>query len=346
MQSAISNPSTPDLAAKLAFLRDPRAYPKPTGRVEAIETHLSWVFLTDDRVYKLKKPVRHECGDLTTLEGRRHNCLEELRLNRRLAAPVYIDALPLVSRPDGKLHIGGEGIAVDWLVVMKRLPETTTLQRRIAEERVTATDIERIAILLARFYRAAAPVPVDPGAYWARLCARIERETQALTRPTLGLPAARIRSAADRARSFASNNRSLIEGRAEQSRVIEAHGDLRPEHIFLLPAPTIIDCLEFSAELRRLDPAEELAYLALECAHLGAHWIGEVLFAVYARETGDRVPDALVGFYRCGRALLRARLAIAHLDDPAVLDPDKWRRQAAGYLELAFADAAALPAEG
>src|SRR3990170_2390421 len=120
-----------DLPAKIAFLGRAEAYPDETASVERIETHMSWVFLTDRRAYKLKKPVRTSYLDHQTVEARRHACAEELRLNRRLAADVYLDLVPLTITGDVPT-LGGTGEIVDWLVVMRRLPAERMLSNVIA----------------------------------------------------------------------------------------------------------------------------------------------------------------------------------------------------------------------
>jgi aminoglycoside phosphotransferase family enzyme len=218
---------------------------------------------------------------------------------------------------------------------MKRLPREATLQARLPGGLVSPQDIERIADRLASFYRAAVPAPTDPDQYYQRFVDRIDRESETLLDQRFGLPAAQIRVAASRARAFLDRHRDMLCARAQDGRIVEAHGDLRPEHIFLMPEPVIIDCLEFSRDLRLLDPAEELGYLAMECAHLGARWVRDTLFAAYRARSEDVAPAALIDFYWITRALLRARLAIAHFKDEVVRDPTKWRRQALGYLDLA-----------
>jgi aminoglycoside phosphotransferase family enzyme len=99
--------------------------------------------------------------------------------------------------------------------------------------------------------------------------------------------------------------------------------------------PKIIDCLEFRAELRRLDPADELAFLAMECARLGAPFIGQILFYRYRRRTGDCPPPVLILFYRAIGAMIRARIAILHLRESPVRDPEKWPKRASEYLTIA-----------
>lgn len=331
-----------DLDRKVAFLRQPGVYPERPRYVEATETHMSWVFITDQRVYKLKKPVRRDYLDFSTIEARRRNCLEELRLNRRLAPDVYLDALALVLRPDRSIALGGDGAPIDWLVVMRRLPDKASLQHLLRHGLVQPVQINQIAERLAAFYRSAEPAGAAPGRYRERFAASIELDRGTLESHGFDLPTGRVGIVAGILRRFVDRRGGMLEERAAGGRVVEAHGDLRPEHIFLTPAPVIIDCLEFNRDMRLLDPADELAYLAMECAHLGADWVEDALFAGYARHSGDAPAPALRLFYRCARALLRTRLAIAHLDDEVVADPEKWRRQALGYLDLATAGADAL----
>ncbi|MEA5098590.1 MAG: hypothetical protein VB032_08665, partial [Burkholderiaceae bacterium] len=104
------------LEARIAFLSTPSNYPERTLDVDAIETHMSWVFLTDRFAYKLKKPVAYDYLDFSTLEARRFYCEEEFRLNRRLAASVYLGVLPLTADAKGQLEFAGEGPVVDWLI--------------------------------------------------------------------------------------------------------------------------------------------------------------------------------------------------------------------------------------
>ena len=140
---------------------------------------------------------------------------------------------------------------------------------------------------------------------------------------------------ARRLEAFMCRRDWLLVRRAELGRVVEGHGDLRPEHVCLGPSPLVIDCLEFRADLRCLDPVDELAFLAMECERLGAAGIGRILFDRYRRRTGDDPSRALINFYKAVNALIRARIAILHLRETPVRDPAKWPRRAAEYLAIA-----------
>lgn len=333
----------PGIDAKLGFLRTPAAYrwcAGPVAQVAVIETHLSWVFLAGDQVLKLKKPVCHAGVDYAGLAARETSCREEARLNLRLAPHVYrgVIALQLGAAgfalvPDDESS-GTGSRTVDWLVWMRRLPSERMLDHAIVEARVTTSDIDALGLRLAEFYRTAPQVPVAPQEY----VARFQRE-QARNRDTL---LGHLGDAAGAARALdrldvalAGRAGALMGERAAQGRIVEGHGDLRPEHVGLLQPPVVIDCLEFDARLRQVDPVDEFAFLGLECEMAGAAWIGPRLLGAYATALRDTPAPVLLQLYTAYRALLRARLALAHLLDAAPRTPGRWAPLARRYVERA-----------
>jgi aminoglycoside phosphotransferase family enzyme len=324
-----------DIDLKVAFLASPKAYAERPKRVETIETHYSWVFLTDHYVYKLKKPLRGDDFDFSTPEARRRNAQAELRLNRRLALDVYLAVVPLTRERGCKLAIDGHGAAIDWLVRMVRLPVEHMLDRRLAERDWHHADIQMLAACLAKFYANARRVRAEPGPYLARFHAecRSSREVfRIYASPALEHIGKHIIRCIE---TFIARRNDLLLQRLEDRRIVEGHGDLRPEHICLVSTPRIIDCLEFRADLRALDPVDELAFLAMECERLGVRSIGPVLFNCYRQRTGDNPPAVLIAFYKAIGALVRARIALLHLREKPVRDPKKWPKRAAEYLEIA-----------
>jgi uncharacterized protein len=324
-----------DVSCKVAFLASPQAYAERPTRVETVETHFSWVFLTDRHVYKLKKPLRSDGVGFSTVEARQRNAEAEVRLNRRLAPEVYIGVVPLTLVGGCSLAIGGKGIAVDWLVKMVRLPAQRMLDRRLVRSDWQYADIHALAGCLAKFFATARRVPVQPIAYLDRF--RAECRASRCAFRCNGSPP--LQHAGDRVvrflEAFIERRNDLLLRRLAERRIVEGHGDLRPEHICLGSAPRIIDCLEFRLDLRCLDPAEELTFLAMECERLGVGNIGRVLFWHYCRRTGDCPPPVLISFYKAAGALIRARIAILHLQETPVRDPAKWPKRAAEYLEVA-----------
>lgn len=327
------------LEEKVAFLSSPEAYRGATRRVERIETHFSIVFVGDRRVYKLKKPLRGEGFDFSQPHLRRRNAEEEMRLNRVLAPEVYLGIVPLTREADRRLALGGRGAAVDWLVEMVRLPAERMFDRRLAEGNWRRGEIEALADRLARFFLKARHIEIAPPRYLDRFRAEARASAEAFEAwggPALSLIARALRR---RISAFLERRGEILETRVRERRPIDGHGDLRPEHILLASDSLIIDRLEFRADLRVLDPAEELSFLALECERRGASGVGRVLFNRYHARTKDRPPPVLIHFYKAMAALIRARLAICHLAGKTREEPQVWRARAAEYLALAREEA-------
>ena len=323
-------------AQAVSFLSRPDVYPDSTRDVSVIETHMSWVFLADAHVYKLKKAIRQDGLDFSTPELRRRNCLEEVRLNRRLAPGVYQGVVPLTREADGSMAVAGRGAPADWLVHMRRLPAARNLDAVLRAGRVTAEEsaIRGAARHLARFYAASVPERLSAGAHRERLAAGAGADLAALTEPRYGLPAGKVEALVGAQLAFLDRCATVFEARVRDGHIVEGHGDLRPEHIWLEGEPAIIDCVEFDRTLRVVDPADELAFLSLECERLGHPAVGCWFLEVYANATGDLPPAPLLRFYRVYRAVRRATIAARHLDDPSVADPGRFLTLARRYLEM------------
>lgn len=336
-------PQEPTLADKVAFLSLPEAYSHAARDFVRKETHMSWVFLAGDRVYKLKKPVRFPYLDFSTLARREAACRAEFSLNRRLAPDVYIGVVPLVAARHG-LSIGGEGRTVDWLVVMRRLDDRWALEQVVREGRLQTSQLDRLVTTLVRFYRRARPVLLSPGAQLAEWPRNLTLNRRVLLDPRFDLPSALIRRIDHALQRFVAERRHVLAARVCHQCIVDGHGDLRPEHIWLNHEIKIIDCLEFNARLRAVDPLDEIAFLTLECERLGAAWAGHYVRKGIERGLHEASPPGLFHFYRAYRATLRARLAIAHLFEAHPRTPEKWPRLARTYLSIAARDAAMLEA--
>lgn len=322
-----------DLDEKVRFLASPGALAGPEAAT-ARETHMSWVFVTHDLVFKLKKPVKFSYLDFASIEAREAACREELSLNQKLAPEIYLRLARLTREGDGALKIEGQGRTIDWLVVMRRLPNEQMLDARIMAGRLMPKEIEDLAAVLVDFYTQAPPARVTAEAYLGRLRAQLALDRSVLCEPRLPFDHARAASLLDRIEAWRAALGPVLRARVEQGRLVEGHGDLRPEHICLAERVRIIDRLEFNRELRLVDPFDELAYLGLECAMLGARWIAPVLIERAAMKLAPP-PEELMSFYAALRASLRARLSLAHLLDAEPRQPETWPPRAMGYLREA-----------
>jgi aminoglycoside phosphotransferase family enzyme len=323
------------LQDKVAALCDPASHPLPVSAVESIETHFSWVFLAGERAYKMKKPQPSGLPDLSTLERRRQHCREELRLNRRLAPKVYLDVVPLAADANGQLRVDGPGRPVEWLVAMRRLSPGPMLDQRLLRGEATEADMRRIAWQLAGFHRWQPCLRLDPAGHRLRLWQRVADCEAVLWRPEWRLPLRGVALLMAALRAWLASHAPLIDARALAGCVIEAHGDLRPEHVWLGDTLAIIDALSFSREWRQQDGADEAGFLALECERAGAPALGEALLRHYAEASGQAPPRELVHFYQALRACERAGHAIAHLGEARHQGDPRWRRRARQYLALA-----------
>ncbi len=309
------------LAAKLAFLRDPSSYPDQPARVEAIETHMAWVFLTDRFAYKLKKPVRYPYLDFSTLAAREFYCHEEVRLNQRLAPGVYLGVAAL-NLSNGRLVLNGEGEAVDWLVFMRRLPRARMLDRLLRQQTLEVRQLEHLAQRLADFYRNCVPERLSGETYRQRYRQAVLVNLRELERLRPFCRSYDVCRLGQLQLHFLERRAHWFDARAGEGRVVEGHGDLRPGHVcFEQSWPLIIDCLEFNRAFRVLDSADETAYLAMECAWLGYPEAGGRFLQFYDRYSGDELPPPLRYFYMVYRATLRGRLALARLRE---LPQDLW----------------------
>ena len=287
--------------------------------VELRETHCSWVFLTHDRAYKLKKPVRFGFIDQRSPAARRRGCEEEVRVNAVLAGDVVLGVRAVVPTSSGfALGDPSSPGAVDWVVEMRRFDEERTMASLIRRGRLPGGAVEAVAARIAAFH-AATETYDEPGhaaAVRAEVAQNIAELVAASETPTRTL--LRIRRFAE---DFVERHRGQLTARGRAGMVRDGHGDLRAEHVVLEDGRvTIVDRLEFDAALRRVDVADDLAFLFMDLHALGAASPAERLVEAYRAAGGDPGDDALVAFFAAHRALVRAKVALLRArqrtDDP------------------------------
>jgi aminoglycoside phosphotransferase family enzyme/predicted kinase len=329
----------------LAALLTPQAYPHRSERVEMRQTHISWVFLVGDLVYKVKKPLHLAFLDYSTLERRRHFCHEEVRLNRRLAPDVYLGVVPILRRGSAFEVgvLGGEPTAgevvEDYAVVMRRLPEERMLDRLLRRQGAGAMPVDAIAERLAGFHRGC---PVGAAARWGSVEAIRELVLANLheTDPFVGDTLRRVdRELVEGAEArFIVTHRGLLVRRVERGFVREVHGDLRPEHICLTDDRIVVfDCVEFSERFRTCDVASEIAFLTMELDFLGFPELSEDLVRAYAAHSADDEIKSLLPFYGAYRAYVRGKVESLKSREREVPAPEREaaRESADRYFRLA-----------
>ncbi len=327
--------SVPSERDKIDFLSVPESYPELTNKVSVIQTHHAWVFLTDQYAYKMKKPFRYGRVDCSSLESRQYLCNEEYRLNQRLAPHTYLGVVPLVIGNDGQLCVDGSGHTVEWLVKMRRLPSEFMMDKAGPGGFVKVEDIDLLMRKLLRFYQSAPVCHVGSDSYASRLWQEVSNVGEELLDPRYDFPTVLVNDVVDHMKAYIDTNADLLDRRQQQGFVREVHGDLRPEHVGLVPDadPEIIDCLEFDPDLRCLDLVEELAYFGLECRVIDQAWIEDACIEWYQSHSGDSAPHHLWRFYAARRATVRAKLSAWHtLESVGV---ERWLSRGRMYLTLA-----------
>jgi uncharacterized protein len=277
---------------------------------ELRETHMSWVLLTADRAYKLKKPVHFDFLDLREPDARRRACEEEAQVNRPLAAEIYLGVRLVVARDGGHALGGDDEDAVDWVVEMRRFDEDATMASAVGRGELRTQDVVATARRIAGFHRATAR-PDAPD--WSRLVAdawlvnlqELGRAARADVEP------ARVDALTRFAAGVAGRRAEELDARARAGRVVDGHGDLRAEHVVLGDgAVTIVDRLEFDSRLRRVDVADDLAFLVMDLHALGAGGAADALVGAYRDAGGEPGDAALVAAFAVHRALVRAKVGL------------------------------------
>ncbi|MFM9968051.1 MAG: AAA family ATPase [Burkholderiales bacterium] len=300
-------------------LQNPACYPHPVDAVELIETHISWVFLAGEFAYKIKKPVRMGFLDFSTLAARRFFCEEELRLNRRTAPDLYLQVMPIAGTEDAPI-IGGIGEVFDYAVQMRRFDQALLADRIAKRGELGNTHIDALAACLARFH-AGLPA-IEEGSPLGSSNQVIEPALQnfaEIEKFNLN-PALAKRLSPLRAWTQNESTRlaATFDDRKRKGWVRECHGDLHLGNILIRDGvPIFFDCIEFSAELRLIDVMSEVAFLAMDLMEHGLEAGAWRFLNAYVEITGDHGGLAVLNYYLCYRALVRAKIALirAHQED-------------------------------
>jgi len=300
-----------NLPATVTAMLQPAFYPHRPAAVHLVQTHISYVLLAGDHVYKLKKPVRFSFLDFSSLERRRHFCHEEVRLNRRLARDTYLGVVAICNGRDGyRLGPDDAPDAAEYAVHMRRLPDDRMLDRLLERGAATPQIIDAIAARLADFHRSAAAAPNitangDPAAIW-----RVLEDNYTGVRPFRGRTISPHDDDAIQtfAQDFLQRHDALFRARQSQRRIRDCHGDLHSEHICCTEPLTIFDCIEFNEVFRYCDVASDIAFLAMDLDYHGHPALAARLVDRYAAAVDDADLHRLVPFYQCYRAYVRGKV--------------------------------------
>lgn len=287
-------------------------FPEFNDRPGFIETHISWILLCGDLVYKIKKPLHYSFLDFSTLEKRKYYCDREIVLNKRLTENIYLDVQP-VREITGGFYIGNEepGEIIDYAVRMRRVEGGRQMDLLLLNNKVTASDIQHLAKKIATFHTGAAIVYQKDIMDIQKKFADLENEKDFLKESLDIQSVETISRAINTSNAFMQKSSSLLAGRQKAGFFRDCHGDLHSRNIFLLPDPQPFDCIEFNDDYRQIDVLNEVAFLCMDLDAFNRKDLSDIFLNYYNRffNTMKTIEDYhLFIYYKSYRANIRAKV--------------------------------------
>jgi aminoglycoside phosphotransferase family enzyme len=323
----------------IAAMLNPEVYPDATDKIDFIQTHISYIFLTQKHAYKIKKPVNFGFLDFSTLKKRHHFLEQELVLNRRLAPEIYLAVLPLTVR-DGQLELGGGGKAVEYALQMVRMPQHLMMDEIARRRQLSADMIDAIVARLVPFYQKAA-TGIRVNKFGDLSVIRYNHEENFLQiQPFVGsaLSAAAFHDIVNYANNFMQQQADLFAKRVKTGKIRDCHGDLYMRNICLTDDVYIFDCIEFNSRFRYSDIAADIDFLAMDLDFHSYHELSDYFVNTFAIKSEDPDILELVNFYKCYRAVVRGKIS-AFTAEESELGPEEKRlalESAKDYFALAW----------
>ncbi|MDR3367980.1 AAA family ATPase [Rhodoferax sp.] len=314
-QSGIMNRMDTTLPPLIAALMQPQRHAPGVQQVELLQTHISWVLLAGDVVYKIKKPVKLPFLDFSTLSLRHQFCLDELRLNRRFAPDIYLDVVALYNTPDNP-QWEGSGPPIEYAVKMRRFDEVGRLDRVSARHELLPSHLSDLADTVLRFHEGAAVAPPDSGfaspeKILAQAQDNFDELLQLLPQPDV---TARLKALQTWSDAQFSQLEPLMAARKQAGWVRECHGDLHLANMVLIDGRVrLFDCIEFNDDLRWIDVASDIAFAYVDLLAHGQSGLANWLVNEVLSRNGDYAQAPLLRFYAVYRALVRAKVAAIRL---------------------------------
>ncbi len=319
-------------------LLKPEAYPENPGEIGLIQTHISFVFLTENFVYKVKKAVNFGFLDFSTLERRHFFCEKELELNRRLCSDVYLEVVPITKKSD-IIKINGDGESVEYALKMKRLPQERIMTVLLKENKVDEKTIDDIAKIIVQFH-SKAQTSGDINEYGSLKTIKInwdENFAQTIKYTNQTISQIDFQFIQNKIFEFMNQKHWLFESRVINNKIKDCHGDMHSGNIFITDPICIFDAIEFNDRFRYSDVASDVAFLAMDLDFQESHNLSDYFIDRYVLYSKDRELVQVLPFYKCYRAYVRGKVISFKLDDPNV-DADEKKlavKEAQAYFKLA-----------
>ena len=318
-------------------LGKPEAYEEEVDQIELKQTHISYVFLTRNFVYKVKKDVNFGFLDFSTLEKRRFFCEKELELNKRLCKDMYLEVIPITK--SNLIKIGGKGTVIEYAVKMRRIPEEKIMTCLLEEGKVDKKTIKRMAKIISEFHDAAETNKRISEFGSILMIEKNWKENFEQTEEFINRTITReiFQFIGEKVYGFMNKNRQLFVNRVEENRVRECHGDIHSGNIFIADKIYIFDAIEFNERFRYCDVASEIAFLAMDLDFKKRTDLSSFFVDQYVQFSGDNKLEKVLNFYKCYRASIRGKVIGFKLNDPNVSFDEKSaaKKEAKAYFELA-----------
>jgi len=320
-------------------LQNPALYDHPVHGIRVLETHISWVLLTGDYAYKIKKRVDLGFLDYSTLERRRRCCEEELRLNRRLAPTLYLAVLPITGEAAHPAW-DGTGPVIEYALKMREFPQAAQLDRVLRRGELTSGHISQLARLVAAFHDAATVAGRESPYGVAEQVWQPALQNFQQIRPYLD--AARDREILDALQHWSEVEFHRLtpvwSARKSDGCIRECHGDMHLGNMALVDGELLIfDCIEFSEALRWIDVMSESAFVVMDLDDRGRPDLAQRFLNDYLQHGGDYGGLQVLRFYQVYRALVRAKVACIRLAQPGLPNVERAETHARARRYLALA---------
>jgi len=286
-------------------------FPEQTENRKLVQTHASWVILCDKFVYKIKKPIQYSFLNFSTQKLRKHFCIREVELNRRLTPNVYIGVVA-ITQQTGSVNVGGEGEVIDHTVKMHKLPSEKQMDILLTKNKVSENDIENLAEKIASFHKETSIIKNKNLEDIREEYNDLQSQKDFINLHSDPKYAKIIDRAITTSNSFLTHHKQLLTKRLHNGFYKNCHGDLHTRNIFLLPEPVPFDCIEFNDDFRQIDVLNEIAFLCMDLDALNRKDLSELFLENY-NKLFPTITTAEEGklfiYYKSYRANIRAKVS-------------------------------------
>lgn len=338
------------LPALIQQMFQPGFYPHPVIEpIKLVQTHISYVLLTGDYTYKVKKPVNFGFLDFSTLEQRQHFCQEELRLNRRLSPELYLAVLAIAATGDpAQYQLGSDkdaldpaGEVIEYAVQMRQFDQDNLFTHLFEHGALTPDHMQTLGKLVASFHNSAETGEAIRRFGSVEAVREVAEDNYTTSQPYIGR--AQTQSQLDQTRAFSeqffAKHSDWFHQRQIEDKIRDCHGDLHLGNVcFYQDQIRIFDCVEFNQEFRNIDGIYDAAFMVMDLEFQGRSDLANVFLNAYLEQTGDYWGVVMLPLYLSMRAYIRAKVNSLALDDQSISEPDKQQAQerAAAYYRMAW----------